>query len=83
MAASQVQAADPLPTDLPADYSHALTLTVTGKQGVVGFRLPQAVYLNARSAELNDLRVFDAAGGKPPFALYVPKPQSRSQHRCA
>ncbi len=69
----------PPPSDLPSDYSHALTLSVTGKQGVVSFRLPQAVYLNARSANLNDLRVFDAAGGKPPFALYLPTPQNRTQ----
>ncbi len=79
--AAFAQEANTPPSDLPADYSHALTLAVTGKQGVVGFRLPQAVYLNARSAGLDDLRVFDAAGGKPPFALYMPKPQSRSQQQ--
>ncbi len=81
MSVSQAQDANPSTSDLPADYSHALSLSVTGKQGVVGFRLPQAVYLHARSAELNDLRVFDAAGGKPPFALYVPKPQNRIQRQ--
>ena len=71
--------ANPSSSDLLADYSHALTLSVTGKQGVVSFRLPQSVYLNARSADLSDLRVFDAAGGKLAFALYVPTPQSRIQ----
>jgi hypothetical protein len=64
------------PSDLPSDYSHALTLSVTGKQGVFSFRLPPAVYLNARSADLSDLRVFDAMGGKLPFALYLPTPQN-------
>ena len=66
------------PSDLPADYSHALSLSVTGKQGVVGFRLPQAVYLHSRSAGLNDLRVFDAQGEKTPFALYLPTPTKRT-----
>ena len=69
----------PSSSDLPSDYSNAFTLSVTGKQGVVSFRLPQSVYLNAHSADLSDLRVFDAAGGKLPFALYVPTPQSRIQ----
>jgi len=69
------------PSDLPADYSHALALTVTGKQGVVSFRLPQAVYLHSRSAELADLRLFDANGAKLPFALYVPSPQIRMRQQ--
>jgi len=69
------------PSDLPADYSHALPLAVTGKQGVVGFRLPQVVYLHARRADLADLRVFDAAGAKQPFALYQPSPQTREQQQ--
>jgi hypothetical protein len=74
-------AEDAPPSDAPPDYSHALPLTVTGKQGVVGFRLPQAVYLNARSASLADLRVFDAAGNKQPFALYLPEPQTRTRQQ--
>ncbi len=78
---AEVWAEDAEPTDLPSDYSHALPLTVTGKQGVVGFRLPQAVYLHSRSAVLADLRVFDATGAKPPFALYMPKPQTRTQQQ--
>jgi hypothetical protein len=68
--------------DLPTHYSHALPLTVSGKQGVVGFRLPQSVYLNARSAGLADLRVFDATGAKQPFALYAPSPQTRTQKQA-
>lgn len=58
--------------DTPADYSHALPLQVSGKQGVVGLRLPVAVYQHARSANLDDLRVFDAKGVAQPFALYRP-----------
>lgn len=72
-------ASDDPPSDQAADYSYNLRLTVTGQQGVVGFRLPLAVYLNSRSADLSDLRVFDAAGGKPPFALYLPRPQNHTQ----
>ena len=67
------------PSDVPSDYTHSMNLTVTGKQGVVAIRLPQAVYLNAHSADLGDLRVFDAQGGKPPFAFYVPAPQNQIQ----
>jgi hypothetical protein len=70
------------PPDLPAQYSHALGLTVSGQQGVVGFRLPQSVYLNARSAALADLRVFDATGTKQPFALYAPSPQTLTQQQA-
>jgi len=69
------------PSDLPADYSHTLPLTVTGQQGVVSFRLPQAVYLHARSADLADLRLFDADGAKRPFAVYVPSPQTRTRQQ--
>ena len=66
-------------SDTPADYASTLSLSVTGKQGVVSYRLPPEVYLNAHSAELNDLRLFDAAGGKLPFALYVPSPPKQTQ----
>lgn len=57
------------PGDAPADYSHILSLTVGANQAVVQLRVPRDVYLNARSPELNDLRVFDAAGRSMPFAL--------------
>lgn len=67
-------AADPAPPDTPAQYSHAIPLQVSGQQGVVGLRLPVVVYQHARSAALNDLRVFDARGVAQPFALYRPPP---------
>lgn len=61
-----------LKSDTPADYAYALPLQVNSKQGVVGLRLPQTVYLKARTAELDDLRVFDARGVVQPHALYRP-----------
>lgn len=57
------------PTDTPADYSHILPLTVGANQAVVQLRVPRDVYLLARSRDLRDLRVFDAAGASMPFAL--------------
>ncbi len=60
-------------SDTPADYAYALPLQVSGKQGVVGFRLPLPVYQQARTATLDDLRVFDALGNIQPFALYHPQ----------
>jgi hypothetical protein len=68
--------------DTPADYSHAIPLTVSGKNAVVQLRLPQAVYLNARSADLRDLRVFDAAGKVVPFALTQPAAHSQASRRA-
>jgi hypothetical protein len=62
-----------------ADYSHSLPLSVSGKQGVVGFTLPQSVYLHARTADLADLRLFDADGAQAPFALHRPSPQTRTR----
>lgn len=69
------------PTDQPADYSHAMPLTISGKNAVVQLRLPQAVYLNARSADLRDLRVFDAAGKVVPFAIRQSAVQSQASRR--
>ena len=57
------------PGDAPADYSHVLPLSVGANQAVVQLRVPREVYLNARWPELDDLRVFDAAGRSMPFAL--------------
>ncbi len=78
-------AASPPGTDTPADYSHALPLQVSGKQGVVSLRLPQSVYLHARTADLDDLRVFDAHGTAQPHALHRPpeQPQASRSWRAA
>ncbi len=67
--------------DAPASYTHAIPLTVSGKNPVVQLRLPPAVYLNARSATLDDLRIFDAAGAALPFALLQPAAQSQDSRR--
>ncbi len=68
-------------SDTAADYSHAIPVTVSGKNAVVQLRVPQAVYLNARSAALHDLRVFDASGKALPFALMQPASQSQASRR--
>lgn len=75
-------AAEPAKSDTPADYAYALPLQVSGKQGVVGLRLPVTVYQQARSAGLDDLRIFDARGQRQPHALYRPPvavPEQRSR----
>ncbi len=69
------------PTDLPGDYSHALPLTVSGKQAVVQLRLPPAVYQHARSERLHDLRLFDADGKAIPFSLQAPAPRQSNSRR--
>ena len=79
LATAPALAADSPKTDTPADYSHALSLQVSGKQGVVGVRLPQAVYLNARTASLDDVRVFDAKGVVQPYALHRPPTATAAQ----
>jgi len=68
-------------SDTARDYTHTIPLNVSGKQGVVGFRLPQAVYLHAHSADLNDVRIFDATGAKLPFALQVPQLQAHMERQ--
>ena len=67
------------PPDRPVDYRYALPLQVSGKQGVVGFRLPTVVYQRAQTAQLDDLRMFDAEGRPQPFALYLPRPKAPEQ----
>ena len=74
-------AAQPGASDTAADYAHAIALTVSGKNAVVQLRLPQSVYLNARSADLRDLRVFDAGGKALPFALVQPASQAQESRR--
>ena len=63
-------------SDTPADYAYALPLQVSGAQGVVAYTLPLSVYMKARTAVLDDLRVFDANGVAQPFALYRPSLES-------
>lgn len=65
--------------DTPADYAYSLPVQTTGKQGVVAFKVPQVVYLNALTAGLDDVRVFDAQGAPQPFSLQRPQAQMRTQ----
>jgi hypothetical protein len=67
--------------DSAASYSHTIPLTVSGKNAVVQLRLPPAAYLNAHSATLDDLRIFDAAGAALPFALLQPGAQVQATRR--
>ena len=57
------------PTDSPANYAQMMPVTVSGRQAVVQLPLPRAVYFGARSSDLRDVRLFDAAGAPMPFAL--------------
>ena len=67
--------------DTAASYTHAIPLTVSGKNAVVQLRLPPAAYLNAHSATLDDLRIFDAAGTALPFALLQSPSQAQATRR--
>jgi hypothetical protein len=73
--------ADVVPTsDTLGDYAYRMDLNVAA-QGVLSLRLPQAVYLHAQSAALNDVRLFDADGAQLAFALHVPTLQSHVLRR--
>ncbi|MYN02797.1 DUF3999 family protein [Pseudoduganella sp. DS3] len=69
------------PTDTPLDYTHVIPLTVQGKPGVVQLQLPRDAYLNARTAGLHDVRVFDANGTAQPFALRQPQATAKTSQR--
>lgn len=79
IATSLASASAAAKSDSPADYAYTLPLKLSGKQGVVGLPLPQAVYLKARTAELDDLRVFDAQGVAQPHAFYRPSIEAPAQ----
>ncbi|NHZ83333.1 DUF3999 family protein [Massilia sp. CCM 8695] len=80
-AASPLAAADAPASDKPDDYRHAMPLTVSGKESVVQLRLPKDVYLHARTADLRDLRLFDAQGNKLPFSLQEPAARAERSRR--
>lgn len=69
--------------DGPGDYSHAIALRVSGNQAVVQLPLPRAVYLASHSADLRDLRVFDASGASMPFALLEQSQTSQESRSSA
>jgi hypothetical protein len=66
-------------SDTLQDYRYRMELSLSGQQGAYRLTLPQAVYLHARSANLDDLRVFDANGAKIPFSRLLPTPQASVQ----
>lgn len=66
------------PSDAPRDYTHTVPLTVSAKAGVAQLQVPRGVYLHARSASLNDVRVFDAQGVAQPFALRQPQTEAQT-----
>lgn len=71
-----------LADDAPARYSHAIGLALSGQNALVQLRLPPAVYLHARSATLDDVRVVDGAGKALPFALLEPQPLAKVSTRA-
>lgn len=75
-------AATAAPSDTPHDYTHLIPLSLEGKPGVVQLQVPRAAYLNARSAGLHDLRIFDANGAAQPFALRQPESAASTEHRA-
>ncbi len=58
------------------------TLTTSGREAVVQYRLPRNVYLHARSPGLHDLRVFDSRGVLLPFAIRAPAEVSRQRREA-
>lgn len=64
--------------DSAGDYAYRQALTTSGREAVVQYRLPASVYLHARSAQLDDLRVFDSRGTVLPFALRAPAQESQA-----
>lgn len=65
------------PPDRIGDYAYAMPLALAKDSGVAALRLPRPVYLKSRSAQLNDVRVFDSAGNRVPFALLAPPVQTQ------
>ena len=68
-------------SDTPADYTHVLPLAASARQGVLQLRLPREAYLHARSAQLHDVRVFDAKGVPQPYALRQPTVETAVGHQ--
>jgi hypothetical protein len=71
----------PLHAPTPSEFAMQLPLSVSGDNGVVQLLLPLAVYQHSRSAELADIRVYNAAGQLLPYALHRPTYRSRIETR--
>jgi Protein of unknown function (DUF3999) len=57
------------PGESPRDYAYGIDLTLTGQTPFYGLDVPRGVYEGVLSAELADLRVFNAAGEVVPYAF--------------
>lgn len=66
---------EPAPKDGPSLYAQTIPVTVSGKEALAQMRVPQAAYLASRSADLDDLRLFDRNGQPLRFALRTPGPR--------
>ncbi len=71
----------PLHAPTPAEFAMQLPLSVSGENGVVQLLLPLEIYQHSRSAELADLRVYNASGQVLPYALHRPSYRTRIQTR--
>ncbi|WP_219114925.1 DUF3999 family protein [Janthinobacterium sp. UMAB-56] len=67
------------PQDRPQDYRWSITLTPQPGAGLSRISMPTDVYLHARSASLDDVRLFDSTGKPLAFSLAAPPAQSRTQ----
>ncbi|MCA1860792.1 DUF3999 domain-containing protein [Janthinobacterium sp. HSC-3S05] len=65
--------------DRPQDYAWSMPIHSPAGAGVVQLTLPREVYLHASSANLADVRLFDADGKRLAYALGAPPAQSATQ----
>lgn len=75
-ASAAMQAQENAPKDSPSLYAQTIPVTVSGKEALAQLRVPQAAYLASRSADLDDLRMFDRNGLPVRFALRTPAPRA-------
>ncbi|NWE12022.1 DUF3999 domain-containing protein [Pseudomonas yamanorum] len=69
--------------ETPADFTTRVPLTVSGEGPWYRLELPLVVQLSARQADLNDVRVFNAAGEPQAYALARQSAQSTESRSLA
>ncbi|MCM8625632.1 DUF3999 domain-containing protein [Accumulibacter sp.] len=67
--------------ETPADFAFGMALETSGSAALWQLELPAAVYQRVRSADLGDLRVFNAAGEAVPHA-FLPRPADEKERRA-
>jgi len=72
------------PSDSPADYMVKRQIVMSGTStaagdGLIRVKLPIEVFRDARHADLRDVRVFNGAGQRLPFAITYPAPRRESK----